>query len=834
MLERQVRAARRALAQGRRLPGLLRAVRELYADAHLLDHLPPAVPAPAPDPGRLTISRLGPWRNRLLVAGATSAQAAEVRLGDVTRPVHLAGAAEGGMRAFTVELPRADGPITLALTGPDAVLTLAQPTPGAIAGARRRLARRFLGDLLRSAAPGMRWLVTGDVQAKARIREALGLGRLEPAPEIEPAMLAPATGPVATGASRVTIVLPVFNAFDLLAECLDRIEANTDLPWRLIALDDASTDGRVRPFLRGRVAAMNAARPGAVDLIVNDRNLGFIGTVNRGLAEAARDPAAIVVLLNTDAFVPPGWAGRLVAPLLADPAVASVTPLSNNAEILTAPAICGPAPVTPAEAAAADGAAARLDPLRAVAGVPTGVGFCMAMAPHWLARVPAFDTAFGRGYGEEVDWCRRTAALGARHLGSAAVFVEHRGGESFGSEAKRALIAENGARISARWPGFDRSVQEFIAADPLAGPRLAVGLAIVAAATDLPVPVYLAHALGGGAETDLQRRIGADLLSGGAAVVLRVGGPRRCQIELVTAQGATRGVTDDLALAAALLAALPRRRIVYSCIVGDPDPLAVVALMRQLAEGGGCTLEVLIHDFLPVSPSYTLLDSDGSYRGPVTAGRGDAAHVFRRPGGGAVPLAEWQQAWGALLSGAAAITVFSQDSARQLAAAYPALADRVAVRPHAAPPLPAAPAPAAFRGQRVVGVLGNIGAHKGAGIVTDLAGRLRADSERLVMVGTIDPTYALPAHVHVTGAYRPDDLPALIRQFGLTHWLIPSVWPETFSFTTHEALATGLPVIVFGLGAQADAVARAPNGIVVPYVPGGDLAGAALAALRAA
>ena len=61
--------------------------------------------------------------------------------------------------------------------------------------------------------------------------------------------------------------------------------------------------------------------------------------------------------------------------------------------------------------------------------------------------------------------------------------------------------------------------------------------------------------------------------------------------------------------------------------------------------------------------------------------------------------------------------------------------------------------------------------------------------------------------------------------------LVPSVWPETFSFTTHETLATGLPVLALDLGAQGAAVRSAPNGIAVPHVPGGDHAAAILAAL---
>ena len=113
-------------------------------------------------------------------------------------------------------------------------------------------------------------------------------------------------------------------------------------------------------------------------------------------------------------------------------------------------------------------------------------------------------------------------------------------------------------------------------------------------------------------------------------------------------------------------------------------------------------------------------------------------------------------------------------------------------------------------------MVGNIGYQKGAKVLVDLAHRFEcSDQTSLVLIGNIDPEYALPASVLVHGTYRVDDIPALMARYKITHWLIPSIWPETFSFTTHEVLATGLPVLCFDLGAQGDAVRAAPQGHVI-------------------
>ena len=101
----------------------------------------------------------------------------------------------------------------------------------------------------------------------------------------------------------VTIVLPVYNAFDLLPEVLARVVEHTDLPWHLVVIEDCSSDAQVRPWLTDWVAAQEAAAPGRITLLLNDKNLGFIASVNRGFAEALTR-GEHVLLLNSDAFVP--------------------------------------------------------------------------------------------------------------------------------------------------------------------------------------------------------------------------------------------------------------------------------------------------------------------------------------------------------------------------------------------------------------------------------------------------------------------------------------------------------------------------------------------------
>ena len=48
----------------------------------------------------------------------------------------------------------------------------------------------------------------------------------------------------------VDIIVPIYNAYDAVTECLNSIVKNTDLKQnRLILINDKSTDDRVLPFL---------------------------------------------------------------------------------------------------------------------------------------------------------------------------------------------------------------------------------------------------------------------------------------------------------------------------------------------------------------------------------------------------------------------------------------------------------------------------------------------------------------------------------------------------------------------------------------------------------
>lgn len=674
----------------------------------------------------------------------------------------------------------------------------------------------FFYNAILALPAAVHWFLKRDMASVARIKTLLKLDYSPRSAQLNNFLFSDDVDikdnqPVALQKTAITIVMPVYNAFHLLPDVVARILKHTDLPWRLIIVEDYSSDARVRPWLKKWRDDLPSEHIKKILLIENDKNLGFVQSVNAALGLAIPHKNH-VVLLNSDAFVPERWASRLIRPILDHENIATVTPMSNDAEIFSVPNICESTTLNPGEGDEIDKVAQKFFSGADLAEAPTGVGFCMAININYLCRFPTFDPIFERGYGEEVDWCQRVRLKGGRHLGIGGLFVEHRGGTSFGSENKQKLIENNNRIISSRYPRYDSDVQEFITHDPLNTPRLALAFAWIAARQKAAVKVYIAHSLGGGAENYLQDCIRNEIISGQNAIVLRLGGTSRWKIEIYTLTGIIRGETNCTDFVGRLLGILRQKRIIYSCAVGDRDPINIPNILIRFANGENDELEVLMHDYFPLSPSYTLLEKDGVYRGvPRPEPQPDSIHSIVRADGSRADLEDWRASWGQLLKAAHIITTFSDNSRQLVVTAYPAYRNKVVVVPHQISIGNIRISNKKINSKvPVIGILGNIGYQKGAGVLCSLSKLLSDNGKaRVVVLGNVDPTYTMTDAVHIHGDYKTSDIPGLVMRYQISRWLIPSIWPETFSYTTHEALATGLPVFSFNLGAQGDAVQAA-------------------------
>lgn len=257
----------------------------------------------------------------------------------------------------------------------------------------------------------------------------------------------------------MTVIIPVFNALAALRNCLQSLYRASPQAGILV-IDDASTEPGVAPFLAAWQSAGTGRR---VDS--NPCNRGFVAVANQGMRDCDGD----VVLLNSDTLVTVGWLEALQRCLASDPAIATATPWSNNAEITSFPDFCAANPVPEDPDLLARAAAASKQ--EGYPELPTAVGFCMAISRRAIDRIGYFDElTFGRGYGEENDFSLRARAAGMRNVLCDDAYVVHLGGQSFGPEGLGPDQAAM-ARLLAKHPGYLDEVSAWIRSDPLAQRR---------------------------------------------------------------------------------------------------------------------------------------------------------------------------------------------------------------------------------------------------------------------------------------------------------------------------------------------------------------------------
>ncbi|MGG5821409.1 glycosyltransferase family 2 protein [Falsiroseomonas sp. HW251] len=265
------------------------------------------------------------------------------------------------------------------------------------------------------------------------------------------------------------VIVPVHDQRAMVEPCLASVlAARNDTPSELVVIDDGSTD----EALKASLAAL--AAEGRITLLTNERNLGFTGTVNRGMR---LHPDRDLILLNSDTLVFGDWIDRLRRAAHSGPRVATANPLTNASHIGSYPFRRADGQVRfEISDAELDALAATLQPPRRVATHVT-VGFCQYIRRAVIDEIGVFDAEnFPVGYGEESDFCYRARRLGWRHVVTGDVFVRHWEGQSFG-DRKAKLMASMIETFNRLHPDLAANDRDFAQRDPVRPLREALDLA---------------------------------------------------------------------------------------------------------------------------------------------------------------------------------------------------------------------------------------------------------------------------------------------------------------------------------------------------------------------
>jgi len=141
----------------------------------------------------------------------------------------------------------------------------------------------------------------GNLRSVAKALERSGL---EVTVTDDPAVVRSADGVVLPGVGgALDVVIPVYKGLDYTAACIRSVlEAENERPVEAVVVNDCSPDEEIAALLE------MLAESGHITLLTNEENLGFVESVNRGMA---LHPDRDAVILHSDAVVANDWLDRL-------------------------------------------------------------------------------------------------------------------------------------------------------------------------------------------------------------------------------------------------------------------------------------------------------------------------------------------------------------------------------------------------------------------------------------------------------------------------------------------------------------------------------------------
>ena len=606
----------------------------------------------------------------------------------------------------------------------------------------------------------------------------------------------------------INIVVPIYNAAEDVAICIERLKSHTPQGIEIILIDDCSPDPAIQDILE------TVQGDPRFRVLANSENLGFTQTVNRGLKEASD---ADVIILNSDARVTPKWCEGLHRAAYSRPNVATVTAMSDRAGAFSAPNI-GNENVLPSGVDEVDFATAfRRRSLRLYPEVPTGNGFCMYIRRAGIDALGALDEkAFPRGYGEENDYCMRALHAGWVNLIDDATYVFHERTKSFDETTKAKNIAAGRKVVDQRYPEYKILIQRFHTSGLIKMARYRARLALIDCSNGkgvLPRALFVTATQSGGTPQTNADLMGA-LDDAFETFVLSCSSRR---LELARYENGMKVNLRRYTLSEAIEPA-SHRSSEYDTLIADwlrwldADIVHIRHLgwhslsLPELAKRSGAQVFYSLHDFYTLCPSLKLLDDDNVFcNGVCTATEGTCQAELWKPD--AFPdlkkawVYQWREEMAKAIECCDGFITTSQSARARVLRHMPSIPpERFHVIPHGRDFLkfeqlqndPDLPAPV-----RIL-IPGNIDEAKGLKIITEV---LRLDVQRKFEFHILGGVHLSKIEGHVPrlilhNRYQRNDFAEKVREIAPHFGAVLSIWDETFCHTLTEMWSVGLPVAV--------------------------------------
>ncbi|MBM2816015.1 MAG: glycosyl transferase family 2 [Ignavibacteria bacterium] len=257
-------------------------------------------------------------------------------------------------------------------------------------------------------------------------------------------------------------------------------------------------------------------------------------------------------------------------------------------------------------------------------------------------------------------------------------------------------------------------------------------------------------------------------------------------------------------------------------LVSYKDTLKLLKKLIELKKITNFNLITPVHDYYCVCPSYVLLNNQGKFCNipddlsvcnACMASNQLNLLLFKHD-----DIGEWRRIWGELLSLSSRVIVFSMSSKRLVTKAYPFLnLDLISIEPHKVEPLQPINLKAKKDSTLNIGVIGHISFHKGSEVIKSMVETIDREYNGQIKIVVIGNLYEKiqSENLVVTGTYSRDELPGLIVSHGIDIIFMPSICPETFSYSTSEVISMELPIASFDIGAHAERIKLYKSGYII-------------------
>lgn len=627
----------------------------------------------------------------------------------------------------------------------------------------------------------------------------------------------------------VDIIIPVYNAYDFTKACINSVIANTDLSRHtLVVINDMSPDDRIAPMLKD--FEVRYSKTLNVKFINNEENLGFVGTVNKGMTLSDHD----VLLLNSDTEVTKGWLDKMIVCGDSKPMVATVTPLSNNATLASVPVFLKenniPEGFTMEEfAQEIERCSMKLYP-----EISTAHGFCMYIKREAIERIGLFDVdAFGKGYGEENDFSYRCLQHGYRHLLCDNTFIYHKGTQSFSPQAA-AKVEEHMGILRERYPVQTHNTDVLVIENPTG--YIQANLIMQIINKRRKNLLYVIHDFRDRTEKNiggttlhlydlidnLRKEMNVHVLYFDVHDIFH----RICRLKSYYADfeieyplGSYEQYTDinmyndDFNKKLEILMQYLCIDLVHIHHIKDLF-LDVFDVANKLNIPSFFTF----HDYYMVCPTIQLLDADGRTCDGRPTDRCNKC-LAKRQELRRIDVSLWQEHMYSRLKKAAMLFAPSTSAHDIIKNIYPELDIHVCEHGYDIKPLTNNLQPLEDDHRFHIAMVGGISKIKGLDYLMQLIAKAKGTDIVVHLFGVTSVQVLNEnqgTHYIYHGMYGREELASLLNKNRIKLVLMLQIWPETYSYTLSECMAAHIPVLGFDIGAVGERVKKGNCGYLMP------------------